>query len=223
MGEFIDAVASWPTLLLVLLVFGFAPRLVLRVALLAFERDDPRRHELLAELHAVPRIQRPMWVAEQLEVALVEGLGGRIQWALTGRVIHRWSLGDGVERHSKHPDTFYLPSDEAKGLLRPGDDVKLMFEMKRDGGGDRMWVTIVEIGRHHFVGELNNWPVMVPKLVPGDTIKFRLRHIIDIAWREECVIEDPAEHDPTANSNATCDGEIRAGDNDVYDARSGPS
>lgn len=223
MGEFIDAVASWPTLLLVLLVFGFAPRLVLRVALLAFERDDPRRHELLAELHAVPRIQRPMWVAEQLEVALVEGLGGRIQWALTGRVIHRWGLGDGVKRNSEHPKSFYVPSDEAKDLLEPGDDVKLMFEMKRGGGGDRMWVTITEIGHRHFVGELNNWPVMVPKLMPGDRIKFRRHHIIDIAWQEEQVIEDPVERDAIRNSNATCAGEMSVVDDGDVDERSGPS
>jgi hypothetical protein len=33
---------------------------------------------LLAELHVVPRAERPFWVAEQLEVALFEGVRGRI-------------------------------------------------------------------------------------------------------------------------------------------------
>jgi hypothetical protein len=45
---------------------------------LAYPRDDPRRAELIAELYAVPRIQRPLWVAEQLETALFEGLKLRI-------------------------------------------------------------------------------------------------------------------------------------------------
>jgi hypothetical protein len=57
-----------------LLVFGFAPSAVLRLIVLAYERGDPCRRELLGELHAVPRIARPFWVAEQFEVALFEGL-----------------------------------------------------------------------------------------------------------------------------------------------------
>jgi hypothetical protein len=71
-------IVSWPTLVLALVVFGFAPGLVLRLIVLAFPRDDPRRKELLGELHAVPRFERPFWVAEQLEVALVEGLAPRL-------------------------------------------------------------------------------------------------------------------------------------------------
>jgi len=42
-------------------------------------------HELRGELHHVPRFERPFWVMEQLELALVEGLGQRIVWAATGR------------------------------------------------------------------------------------------------------------------------------------------
>lgn len=72
-------VIAWPAFGLALLVFGFAPGAVLRLIVLAFSRDDPRRRELLAELYAVPRIERPFWVAEQLEVALFEGLRGRLR------------------------------------------------------------------------------------------------------------------------------------------------
>ena len=57
------------------------PGAVLRLILLAFKRDDPRRTELLAELPHVPRMERPFWVFEQLEVALFEGLAGRLtEW-----------------------------------------------------------------------------------------------------------------------------------------------
>jgi DNA-binding transcriptional MerR regulator len=71
-------IISWPVLGTALVVFGLAPGAVLRVIVLAFPRDDPRRHELLGELHAVPRIERPFWVAEQLEIGLFEGLRGRL-------------------------------------------------------------------------------------------------------------------------------------------------
>jgi hypothetical protein len=59
---------------------------VLRVIVLAFRRDDPRRRELLAELHAVPRIERPLWVAEQLEVAVFEGLWPRTRLPESARL-----------------------------------------------------------------------------------------------------------------------------------------
>jgi hypothetical protein len=54
-SEILNAIVSWKTFLVALLVFGFAPGAVLRLIVLAFHRDDPRRDELLAEVHAVPR------------------------------------------------------------------------------------------------------------------------------------------------------------------------
>jgi hypothetical protein len=71
-------ILSWPMLVLALFVFGFAPGLLLRLIVLAFRKDDPRRAELRGELHNVPRFERPFWVAEQMEVALFEGLRGRL-------------------------------------------------------------------------------------------------------------------------------------------------
>ena len=50
--------------------------------MLAYPRSDPRRDELIAELYAIPSIQRPLWVAQQLEVALFEGLGHRVSVAI---------------------------------------------------------------------------------------------------------------------------------------------
>lgn len=77
MVEQLEALASWKPLLLAVFAFGFAPGCCLRIIVLAYPRDDPRRAELIAELYTVPRIQRPLWVAEQLEVALFEGLAHR--------------------------------------------------------------------------------------------------------------------------------------------------
>jgi hypothetical protein len=95
-GEVLHAVVSWRTFLVALFAFGFAPGAVLRLLVLAFPKGDPRRDELLAEVYIVPRLEPPFWVAQQIEVALFEGLTDRIVWAATGCVIHRWHLLSGV-------------------------------------------------------------------------------------------------------------------------------
>ena len=82
--EIVQLVTSWRVGLLALIAFGFAPRFALRLIVRAFFKGDPRRDELVAELHVVPRWERPFWVFQQLEVAVVEGLGARFRWALTG-------------------------------------------------------------------------------------------------------------------------------------------
>ena len=177
------ALKAWPAFLVALLVFGFAPGAVLRLIVLAFHRDDPRRSELLAEIHAVPRLERPFWVLEQLEVALFEGIWGRVVWAATGRVIHRWHLGSGVQRNLAYPETFEIPSEEQKLGIEPGAVVKLMFEM-RDGWCERMWVNVSSVGKRHLTGTLVNCPIGIPRLAPGDAVKFKPDHVIDIDWSE---------------------------------------
>lgn len=89
MATLLETVASWRSLLLILVVFGFAPGFCLRLIVLAYPPDDPRRRELIAELYAVPRLWRPLWVAQQLEVALFEGLGHRISAAIQRRCDQR--------------------------------------------------------------------------------------------------------------------------------------
>jgi hypothetical protein len=78
MASVIFHVISWPAFAVALAVFGFAPGAVLRLIVLVYRRDNPRRRELPGELYAVPRIERPFWVIEQLEVALFEGLRCRL-------------------------------------------------------------------------------------------------------------------------------------------------
>lgn len=171
--------ASWPTFIAALAVFGFAPGLVLRVIVLAFHSDDPRRHELLAELYAVPRVERPFWVVEQLEVAICEGLRDRLVWAATGRIVDRWHIASGVEAHRADPTTFWIPDDDEKRMIKPGTRVRLIFRMK-DGWGERMWVDVVAIRRRHLVGALWNHPYGIPRLESGDSIRFTLDDVIDI-------------------------------------------
>jgi hypothetical protein len=86
MTSLFSQIISWRALGVAIAVFGFGPRAVLRIIVMAFARSDPRRRELLAELHSVPRWERPLWVAEQLEVALAEGMAGRL-----ARAYRRWA------------------------------------------------------------------------------------------------------------------------------------
>lgn len=177
-AELLDTLVSLPTLLLAILIYGFAPGFLLRLLVLVYERDDPRRAELVAELYAVPRLKRVFWVAEQAETAIFDGLVPRVRWAFTGRIILRWRLGSGVKRNRLHPDTFWIPSDEEKETIEPGDVVKLMFE-QCDGWVERMWVSVEKIGRRRWVGTLNSHPLDFPRLHPGCKIRFRPEHIID--------------------------------------------
>jgi hypothetical protein len=98
MTRLLECSTSWQTLILVLVAFGFVPGFCLRLIVLVYPRGDPRRAELIAELYTVPRIQRPLWVAEQLEVALFEGLPHRISATLR-KLSHRYR---GRAQHGPH-------------------------------------------------------------------------------------------------------------------------
>lgn len=58
-------------------VFGFFPGFVLRLLVLLYPADDPRRRELIAELYVLGRMERIEWVFQQLETALFEGVSAR--------------------------------------------------------------------------------------------------------------------------------------------------
>lgn len=99
MIELIEAVgdAALPGFLTALLVFGFAPGFVLRLIVKLYPRDDLRRRELVAELYTIPRLERPLWVAEQVETALFEGLGTRQQLRIQRRAAFRAAVAANPE------------------------------------------------------------------------------------------------------------------------------
>jgi len=176
----LSTLTSLPAFLLALVVYGLAPGLLLRVILLGFHRDDPRRAELRAELYAVPRLIRPFWVLEQVEAAVFDGVFPRIHWIAAGRIIHRWHLDSGVKFHRMNPDTFWIPDVDRKDSIQPGNKVRLIFRL-RDDWGERMWVQVTNVKRNgKFVGVLANEPVGIPRLYAGDRIKFNRDAVIDI-------------------------------------------
>lgn len=77
------------------LTFGLAPGLLLRVIVRLYPKESPRRTELLAELHDEhgkrPYLDRVVWVFEQCELALCEGLPQR---AAIGRRARRRRRAD---------------------------------------------------------------------------------------------------------------------------------
>jgi hypothetical protein len=184
-AEFLNAIVSWETFLISLLVFGFAPGTVLRLIVLAFHRDDPRRSEMLAELHRVPRLERPYWVFEQLEVALFEGIWERLLWAGAGRIYDRWHLDPAIRYDEQHSAGYPISDEELEEAIERGMLVKLSFSTsdvwgRPNWGGEAMWVHVVAVTRRHFVGVLGNQPITIPRLDMGDTVKFKGRHIIDV-------------------------------------------
>jgi hypothetical protein len=122
MSALLTQVLSWKALLVATAVFGFAPGAALRLIVLAFPRADPRRRELLAELHAVPRLERPIWVAEQLEVALAEGVAGRL-----ARAWRRLALGPQLSERWRREKDEFLNARYTNGYTLAGASYFLVF------------------------------------------------------------------------------------------------
>jgi hypothetical protein len=183
MKEMIEALDAWPSLLISLLVWGFAPGMVLRVIVKMFRREDPRRKELVAELYAVPRWERPWWVAEQLEVALYEGLLARTRWWYRGLFARTVWWFNAKYRHPSilvYPRS--VPAQEEMEHLSPGDYVKVSWRT-RGLPAERTWVKITHRVGHRLWGTLEENPKFVFASL-GDRIAFSLDHIVEISWAE---------------------------------------
>jgi hypothetical protein len=110
LNELVDALASTsyhlPIGAMIFgLTFGLAPGLLLRVIVLLYPKGDPRRTELLAELYDEngkrAYLDRVVWVFEQLELALCEGLrlrAGLARKARRRRRADRREIADHEER-----------------------------------------------------------------------------------------------------------------------------
>jgi hypothetical protein len=100
-----------------------------------------------------------------------------------------WTLASAEDRHAANPETFLIPSLEARASLRPGDAAKLLFEIETwengqvvDRGIDRMWVIVKSRAGDRYRGVLDNDPGHAEglKLREGDEIVFTPEHIVEI-------------------------------------------
>lgn len=93
-------------------------------------------------------------------------------------------IDDGESYHRAAPETFIIPSRTEREHCRPGDNVKLIFQLMCPQPGmpmgERMWVEVVENNNGHYRGLLNNEPVVVQGIELFDPVEFEAHHIIDI-------------------------------------------
>lgn len=94
-----------------------------------------------------------------------------------------WSLVDAQKIAEEFPYTFYKPSSQLVSQLKPGNQVKLIFEFRSDDpdapSAERMWVDIEEVSDDGFYGLLDNDPAYIEDLKYKDPIHFNDIHIID--------------------------------------------
>ena len=104
---------------------------------------------------------------------------------------HFWELRSAEESHRLHPDTFEIPTREARESLRRGQAAKLIFDIEVDDagkivvGGERMWVIVAEKVGDTYIGILDNEPATVEPgegvyLCFGAEVPFRAEHVAGI-------------------------------------------
>lgn len=100
----------------------------------------------------------------------------------------RYAIEDPRPIAADAPYTFYLPSENERLAVSPGDLVKLMFRSvpaSREWDAERIWVTVTEIDSPRLTGTLANHPLDMPQLKEGDPVTFDRGHILDIDWRAD--------------------------------------
>jgi hypothetical protein len=182
MGELLSVPDALGAFGLALLIFGFAPGMMLAL-IVRLIQDRDRRRELQAELYDVPRWEQPFWVVQQLEVALRVGVFPEIEWLWGRHVWHRSRIVSGLESHHRYPNSFWVPEADVKQQIQPGDWVKLMWSV-RGLPGERMWVAVTQRNGDKLVGTLGNCALFA-YLSADETVKFHIDDIIDYIWEDE--------------------------------------
>ena len=89
-----------------------------------------------------------------------------------------------MEKTAKqNSDTFFLPSVTERNTLKVGASVRLHFLLENPADeeprAERMWVTVTQ--EHSlfrpYKGTLDNQPVYIENLAPGDEISFKPCHV----------------------------------------------
>lgn len=102
----------------------------------------------------------------------------------------RYRLLDGEELNHAYPDTFEIPSAEARKDVRIGNWVKLGFMILSPTDNydtERMWVAVAESSSDCYCGTLRNDPCHDVGAVLGDPIMFGPQHLLNIAEDEDDV------------------------------------
>jgi hypothetical protein len=102
-----------------------------------------------------------------------------------------WQLESGEARHAAAPGTFWIPSRSQRESLRPGEAVKLLFEIEADHEGriergvERMWVIVRGRIGPFYTGVLDSTPASIEPepsfLARGTEVLFAPEHVVDIS------------------------------------------
>lgn len=125
--------------------------------------------------------------------------------------IDGWCLEDGEEYHAAAPETFWIPDQQSRDSLQPGDLAKLIFRISVDNPDEpiaveRMWVIVRErIAGGGYLGVLDNDPDAIEEneeLWSGTELPFEPHHVINITERDENTIaiarQEPRRRWPAA-------------------------
>jgi len=114
-----------------------------------------------------------------------------------------WRLRDAQVIADRYPYTFWKPSVQLVALLKPGDGVKLIFDLvapsEEEPSGERMWLEIIQRNEDSFIGRLDSQPRHIADLPRGSIVSFGPAHIIDsslddpvpdstLKWQPRCVV-----------------------------------
>lgn len=96
--------------------------------------------------------------------------------------LDKWgiTMTNGEVQNIAHPDSFYIPSEEARFGLQEDAIIKICFDMPE--GAERMWVKVVERLDEPgmFIGALDNEPFQSSEFGAGDEFFFHARNVINI-------------------------------------------
>jgi len=97
--------------------------------------------------------------------------------------MNSWELVNAQKLAEEYPYTFYKPSPTVISLLKPGNEVKLIFKFESEDpeapSAERMWIELSELSGSEYIGSLDNDPAYIKDLKHGDQITFEAKHIID--------------------------------------------
>ncbi|WP_428681086.1 hypothetical protein [Sphingopyxis sp.] len=110
--------------------------------------------------------------------------------------IDGWCLEDGEARHADAPETFWLPEQQRREGLQPGDFAKLIFRISVDNATEsvaveRMWVLVRERTSRGYLGVLDNEPDAIAKndeFWLGTELPFSAKHVINIQEKDDATV-----------------------------------
>ena len=109
-----NALQLWGAGAMTFVLAGAAPGFLLRLLVRIYPKDHARRRELIAELYTVPYKEQLLFVAQQLELAVTEGVPARWRRRRSAR-----KAGEGTDIVQETATSLAVEDHEQGALLLP--------------------------------------------------------------------------------------------------------